>query len=611
MNDHALPLPDSRGSEQPDSRLAREATTGKLIGGSLSRGLLVRLTPYGYRTSRLGDYVVFEDRRGLYYGVIEDIEYQPSGEIAEAILHLSSRWGGQASARETRMYYNRRISEGMVSRVRLTRVYDPYQDRFAPALQFPRLLARMRAPTAEELQRSFVEETIAEPYRVPIGLLRAQGKDVEIFVDLRRLLDRSIGLFGSTGSGKTFLAIPLIARIIHSGLSGVLIFDLHNDYGEFVKGDRGQHNDSLLRLSAVRDKVMVLRIGTPPTGYHTNPQELWGMVSPSDIRASDVATMSEEFGLSTAQVNALYALESRYGRAWFSKLMDDRERQVLMEDMVQQGGARLESLLAARRKLLQIWESPALYKPSKYVGFPDELLNPQRNLTSDDAILAQGNDGAAENQTDTFAERVIDRLLGHQCVVIQFDYNIAPNVKLLLANVLMREIYDRYTAARTRTSAALQAFSGNAPRLLIVCEEAHQFMGRRDGAESRIFSRIAREMRKFNVTLFVIDQRPSDIDADVFSQLGTIITASLNHPKDVEAIAESLPYPDIAKVMIQNLNPRQHEFFIGGYAIAAPVRLYSRDYRQAIEEFKAANTLSLSNAKQLLSGVVRENTQAP
>lgn len=55
---------------------------------------------------------------------------------------------------------------------------------------------------------------------------------------------------------------------------------------------------------------------------------------------------------------------------------------------------------------------------------------------------------------------------------------------------------------------------------MITIEEAHKFLNPQV-AEQTIFGRIAREMRKYNVTLLVIDQRPSGIDDEVMSQLGT------------------------------------------------------------------------------------------
>ena len=57
------------------------------------------------------------------------------------------------------------------------------------------------------------------------------------------------------------------------------------------------------------------------------------------------------------------------------------------------------------------------------------------------------------------------------------------------------------------------------PQLLITIEEAHKFLDPKIAGQT-IFGTIAREMRKYNVTLLVVDQRPSGIDEEVMCQIG-------------------------------------------------------------------------------------------
>ena len=71
---------------------------------------------------------------------------------------------------------------------------------------------------------------------------------------------------------------------------------------------------------------------------------------------------------------------------------------------------------------------------------------------------------------------------------------------------------------------------------MITIEEAHKFLNPR-AASQTIFGTIARELRKFYVTLLVVDQRPSGIDDEVLSQIGTRITCALNDDKDIDAIS--------------------------------------------------------------------------
>lgn len=72
-------------------------------------------------------------------------------------------------------------------------------------------------------------------------------------------------------------------------------------------------------------------------------------------------------------------------------------------------------------------------------------------------------------------------------------------------------------------------------KLMITIEEAHKFLNP-TAAKQTIFGTIAREMRKYYVALLVVDQRPSGIDEEVLSQIGTKIIALLNDEKDIQAV---------------------------------------------------------------------------
>ena len=52
------------------------------------------------------------------------------------------------------------------------------------------------------------------------------------------------------------------------------------------------------------------------------------------------------------------------------------------------------------------------------------------------------------------------------------------------------------------------------PQLMITIEEAHKFLDPQI-ARQTIFGTIARELRKYKVTLLIVDQRPSAIDEEV------------------------------------------------------------------------------------------------
>jgi hypothetical protein len=117
---------------------------------------------------------------------------------------------------------------------------------------------------------------------------------------------------------------------------------------------------------------------------------------------------------------------------------------------------------------------------------------------------------------------------------------------------------------------------GSAPnRLVIVVEEAHKFMDR-SLAGLGIFGQIARELRKYNVTLLVIDQRPSQIDPEVLSQIGTKVCFQLDSDSDVEALVGGVSGRAAMRSVIAALESQQQALAFG-HALPMPVVVRTAD----------------------------------
>ena len=96
-------------------------------------------------------------------------------------------------------------------------------------------------------------------------------------------------------------------------------------------------------------------------------------------------------------------------------------------------------------------------------------------------------------------------------------------------------------------------------------------------AKQTIFGTIAREMRKYYVSLLVVDQRPSSIDDEVLSQIGTRITALLNDEKDIQAVLTGVSGTEGLRSVLASLDSKQQALIIG-HAVPMPVVIKTRDY---------------------------------
>ncbi len=114
---------------------------------------------------------------------------------------------------------------------------------------------------------------------------------------------------------------------------------------------------------------------------------------------------------------------------------------------------------------------------------------------------------------------------------------------------------------------------------MITIEEAHKFLNPQ-AARQTIFGTIARELRKYSVTLLVVDQRPSAIDSEVMSQLGSRVTALLNDERDIDAVFTGVGGASKLRSVLASLDTRQQAMILG-HAVPMPVVVRTRPYDEA------------------------------
>src|SRR5713226_562914 len=121
--------------------------------------------------------------------------------------------------------------------------------------------------------------------------------------------------------------------------------------------------------------------------------------------------------------------------------------------------------------------------------------------------------------------------------------------------------------------------------MMITIEEAHKFLDPRVAGHT-IFGTIAREMRKYNVTLLIIDQRPSAIDSEVMSQLGTRVTCLLDNERDIDAVLSGVSGKGGLKDILARLETKQQALILG-HAVPMPIVVRPETYSDTYERFKS------------------------
>ncbi|MEO9633369.1 MAG: DUF87 domain-containing protein [Parasphingorhabdus sp.] len=147
------------------------------------------------------------------------------------------------------------------------------------------------------------------------------------------------------------------------------------------------------------------------------------------------------------------------------------------------------------------------------------------------------------------------------------DVSAMPSeVTPTVVSVLSRLVFDYAIWARNEPQRPM----------LLVCEEAHRYIPNDDVAEESsvrdILSRIAKEGRKYGVSLGLITQRPSDLAEGVLSQCGTILSMRLNNDRDQAFVKAAMP--EGARGFLDSIPAlRNREVICCGEGVAIPIRV--------------------------------------
>jgi DNA helicase HerA-like ATPase len=146
--------------------------------------------------------------------------------------------------------------------------------------------------------------------------------------------------------------------------------------------------------------------------------------------------------------------------------------------------------------------------------------------------------------------RVLDPDIGDPVDQIKPNYvNVLNMLELtemqaatVISYYLSEILEDRKAARRARLAqdkSTEMRIRFNTP-IIIAIEEAHSFLpADRDTDAKNMASKIAREGRKFGVSLIIVSQRPSRLDQDVLSQMGSLAVSRITQPRDQSYIVES------------------------------------------------------------------------
>jgi hypothetical protein len=321
-----------------------------------------------------------------------------------------------------------------------------------------------------------------------------------------------------------------------------LIFDMHNDYGWSVLDETGREYKGLRQLFP-DGRVSVVTLDEDTSRARKSKYDRVLRIGYEQIEPEDVEMLAGLLGLSEVQTGALYFLRRRLGPNWIAKLLEEEEASEELQELVDSGRIVMGTLGAMQRK----------FDFFRRMGF-----------------LVKG-------KGDDVVDDIFQRLSMGTSVVLEFGrYGNTMAAYVLVANFLTRRIHQRYVHQKNLAAGG----KAEEPKpLMIVIEEAHKFLDPQIAGHT-IFGTIARELRKYSVTLLIVDQRPSGIDDEVMSQIGTRVTCLLDNEADIRAVFSGVSGSGALREVLARLDSRQQALILG-HAVPMPVVVRTRDYDQA------------------------------
>ncbi|EDX87305.1 conserved domain protein [Synechococcus sp. PCC 7335] len=542
---------------------------GSVIQGSLSKGLEVRLHPdVLVEEMRVGKFLVVQGVRSRFFCMLTDVALgmasqrivasppAPNNIFLQEVLAGSGTYGtvdltpmlmftpnedsAQSSAAKRSFESTHENSPNYSASAGSLASYEANSSaplQLLPVKTIPGHFSQAYDASERDFRAVFGWEDDVHRRNFAIG--QPIDMNVPICIDLDRFVERSNGIFGKSGTGKSFLTRLILSGIIRKQAAVNLIFDMHSEYGwEAVsEGKEFSTVKGLRQLFPGQVQIFTLDPESTKRRGVTDAQELY--ISFDQIDVEDLMLISRELNLSEASLENAIILRNEFGNSWINRLLQLSNEEIQEFCEVKMGSK--SSIMALQRKLTRLAELKYIRSSCPY----------------------------------NYVNQILETIDAGKHVVIEFGSQSNMLSYMLATNVIARRIHASYVRKADRFLQSKNPADRPQP-LVITIEEAHRFL---DPATARqtIFGVIAREMRKYFVTLLVVDQRPSGIDNEVMSQVGTRITALLNDEKDIDAIFTGVSGGQSLRSVLAKLDSKQQALLLG-HAVPMPVVVRTRPY---------------------------------
>ncbi|WP_394700145.1 ATP-binding protein [uncultured Parasphingorhabdus sp.] len=389
--------------------------------------------------------------------------------------------------------------------------------------RYPTPASEVFAVTTADLKQIYASDGRAN---VEVGTVYPTD-DIRGALYVDAMLGKHFALLGSTGTGKSTAAALILHKICDLAPEGhILMIDPHGEYSAAFKG-----NGKLFDVNNLNLPYWLMNFREHCEVF---------VQSKGDAKQMDCDILAKCL---------LAAKAKSQGATGGTKLTVDSPVPYLLSD--------LTTILQNEMGKLDKATNSAPYQRLK--SKIDEIKADPRYSFMFSGMLV-GDTMAA------FLSKIF-RLPSEGKPISIIDVSAMPSeITPTVVSVLSRLVFDYAIWARNEPQRPM----------LLVCEEAHRYIPNDDVSEESsvrdILSRIAKEGRKYGVSLGLITQRPSDLAEGVLSQCGTILSMRLNNDRDQAFVKAAMP--EGARGFLDSIPAlRNREVICCGEGVAIPIRV--------------------------------------
>lgn len=468
---------------------AGNASVDGPLGFVVGEAYPYKFTFIAKRAVSVGEYVVVDTNGRRILGMVEHSSIRSS--IMDGVTNYHAAYEGKAIA-------ERNVRDK--SYLALVRVLGYTDELIKGKVTLPSIPPE---PGSMVFEASRDELKVFSLYGLPwirIGSL-LRNASIDVSVNLDRLASRHLAILSVTGGGKSNL-LALIAKRIAELNGTMVIFDYHGEYTDIKMGNV-EVMDARINPRYI-DEAERLADLLEVREYANVQRDVLGKALTDDVKSS-----ADFWAALKANIDALKDMEEQKGSKKNVQLIKACDR---LQSIIDSAVRRLGSLLDTSKRR------------------PLDMLRPNKvNIL---------------NMIE-FTEKQANIAIAYYLEEILEDRKRAERLRN------GREVEVRGSISSISSISSSGGSSGGSSSMgstdvkfetPVICaiEEAHVFLPNNKDTDAKyIASKIAREGRKFGVSLIIVSQRPRRLDQDVLSQMGSLAILRLTNPEDQRYINEA------------------------------------------------------------------------